>query len=74
MKWSKYIYLAGLMFLSCFMILSPILEVAFGYSFSILNSYKFNNINLLEHVYVGYPRDFLADSLNCLFGRFRHDI
>ena len=31
------------------MILSPILEVAFGYSFSLLNSYKLNNISLLEH-------------------------
>ena len=45
------------------MILSPILEAAFGYSFSILNSYKFNNVYLLEHANgVGYPRDFLPDS------------
>ena len=45
------------------MILSSILGAAFGYSFSILNSYKFNNVNLLEHANgVGYPRDFLADS------------
>ena len=45
------------------MILSPILEAAFGYGFSILNSYKFNNVNLLKHANgVGYPRDFLADS------------
>ena len=39
------------------MILSLILEVAFSYNFFILNSYKFNNINLLEHANgVGYPR------------------
>ena len=45
------------------MILSPILEVAFGYRFSILNSFKFNNINFLENPNgVPYPRDFLADS------------
>ena len=45
------------------MILSLILEVPFVAVFPFSNSYKFNNVNLLEHDNdVGYQRNFLTDS------------